>query len=91
MKKALSIIHQYQIQHAGMSSYLDNQLGTIQQSLQDAGWREKEGEQYWRDASLEIAERLTVSLLQMITLDGVARETLVELYKTITDISSQEG
>ena len=90
MKKAISIIQQYQLQHAGMSSYLDNQLGTIQQVLQDAGWREKEGEQYWRDVNLEIAEKLTVSLLQMITPDGIARETLIELYRTIADIPRKE-
>jgi hypothetical protein len=91
LKNATQIIQQYQLQHAGMSSYLDNQLGTIQQVLQDAGWREKEGELYWRGVNLEIAEKLTVSLLQMITPDGVVRETLVELYRTISDIPRAEG
>ncbi len=91
MKKALSIIHQYQIQHSGMSSYLDKKLGTIQKVLQDARWMEKEKNLYWRDVSLEVAEKLTASLLQLITRDGIARETLVELYKTITDIPRAEG
>ena len=66
METGLKLIQEYQEQYSGMSSYLDNQLGTIQHLLHESHCREKEKEYYWCEINLLLADSIAQNLLEMV-------------------------
>lgn len=83
--EALQIISEYQQENAGLSSYIDNQLIQIQQTLQDAQWRKKEGNEIYYQVNIAIAVRLAARLLEM-TPNQTPRQTTERLYKAILEL-----
>lgn len=83
--EALQIISEYQMENAGLSSYIDNQLIQIQQSLQDAIKRREEGNEIYYQVNIAIAVRLAARLLEM-TPTETPRQTTERLYKAILEL-----
>lgn len=83
--KALSLITQYQQNHTGMSNYIDNRLGEVQQALQDADYRAKEGEADWQKVNMYIAQKIIESILQAIPYTTPVRGIFADIYRAIND------
>ena len=83
--KSLKLINDYITSNATRSSFIDNRLAEVRQALQDAEWRQKEGEEDWQKVNMYIAQKITETILQAIPFQTPVRAMIADIYRAIND------